>query len=44
MSVTQAPPQERIRIAAPQIGREVEDQVLPELPSGHLAQAPNGRC
>jgi perosamine synthetase len=40
MTVTQAPLQERIRISAPQLGREVEDLVLSVLRSGHLAQGP----
>jgi perosamine synthetase len=40
MSTTQAPPLERIRISAPQLGPEVEDLVLAVLRSGHLAQGP----
>lgn len=40
MSVTQAPPLERIRISAPQLGPEVEALVLSVLRSGHLAQGP----
>ncbi|HUZ68435.1 MAG TPA: DegT/DnrJ/EryC1/StrS family aminotransferase [Candidatus Saccharimonadales bacterium] len=40
MTPAQAPPRERIRISAPQLGPEVEDLVLAVLRSGHLAQGP----
>jgi perosamine synthetase len=40
MTATQAPPEARIRISAPQLGPEVENLVLAVLRSGHLAQGP----
>jgi dTDP-4-amino-4,6-dideoxygalactose transaminase len=40
MTFTQVPAQERIRISAPQLGRDVEELVLSVLRSGHLAQGP----
>ena len=40
MTATQVPVEARIRISAPQLGREVEELVLAVLRSGHLAQGP----
>ena len=40
MTFARAPSLERIRISAPQLGREVEALVLSVLRSGHLAQGP----
>ena len=40
MTAVHAPAEARIRISAPQLGREVEELVLSVLRSGHLAQGP----
>jgi dTDP-4-amino-4,6-dideoxygalactose transaminase len=40
VTATQVPVEARIRISAPQLGREVEELVLAVLRSGHLAQGP----